>query len=83
MVRPRHTYGNSAERLRLVRAAPPDLYDYAMQPPGRAVHFARHTSNPIAVTDHWPATVPVTAAEVAIIEAYFGDLLDELFGLLP
>lgn len=83
MAHPRHTDSKSAERPRLVvRPAPLDLYDYAA-PPSRTVHFPRHTPDPIAVTDNWPATVPVSAAEVAIIEAYFGDVLDDLFGPLP
>jgi hypothetical protein len=33
-----------------------------------------------AVTDDWPALVPVTDAEVDVFEAWFGDLFDELFG---
>ena len=33
-----------------------------------------------AVTDDWPDRVPVTAAEVRVFEAWFGDLFDELFG---
>ncbi|WP_375551357.1 hypothetical protein [Rhodophyticola porphyridii] len=37
----------------------------------------------IQITDDWPEVVPVTEAEVRMIEAYFGDLLDELFGPLP
>jgi hypothetical protein len=32
------------------------------------------------VTDDWPERVPVTAREVDIFEAWFGDLFDELFG---
>ena len=83
MLRPRHTDSNPAERLRLARAAPLDLYDYATQRPGRIVPFARRTPEMIAVTDDWPAIVPITPAEVAIIEAYLGDVLDELFGPLP
>lgn len=31
------------------------------------------------VTDDWPADVPVTDAEVAVFEAWFGDLFDDLF----
>lgn len=32
------------------------------------------------VTDDWPERVPVTEEEVAVFEAWFGDLFDELFG---
>jgi|AGTN01.2.fsa_nt_gi hypothetical protein len=52
-----------------------DLYDYA---PARR----RPTPpkwNPV-VTDDWPERVPITEAEIEIIEVHFADLLDELFG---
>jgi hypothetical protein len=32
------------------------------------------------VVDDWPERVPVTTAEVDVLEAWFGDILDELFG---
>jgi len=32
------------------------------------------------VTDDWPEHVPVTEAEVDVLEAWFADLFDELFG---
>jgi len=31
------------------------------------------------VTDDWPDEVPITEAEIEVFEAWFGDLLDELF----
>ncbi len=37
----------------------------------------------VRVRDDWPAVPPVTEAEVRLVEAYFGALLDELFGPLP
>jgi hypothetical protein len=33
--------------------------------------------------DDWPARIPVTEAELDVIEAHFGQLLDELFGPVP
>jgi hypothetical protein len=30
--------------------------------------------------DDWPVRVPVTAAEIDIFEAWFGDVFDDLFG---
>ena len=62
-------------------AAPPDdLYDYA-QPcerrPGRPV---KHDLSDWCVVDDWPDRVPVTEAEADVFEAWFGDILDELFG---
>lgn len=38
---------------------------------------------PINVTDDWPEAVPVTDHEARIIEAFFADVLDDLFGALP
>ncbi|MBV9692701.1 MAG: hypothetical protein JO261_03270 [Alphaproteobacteria bacterium] len=32
------------------------------------------------VLDDWPKRVPVTEREVDVFEAWFGDVLDELFG---
>jgi hypothetical protein len=32
------------------------------------------------VIDDWPERVPVTDAEIDVFEAWFGDILDELFG---
>ena len=38
---------------------------------------------PIKVTDDWPDFVPITDHEARIIEAFFADVLDELFGPIP
>ncbi len=43
----------------------------------------RKNEEPIVVTDDWPEQVPITDAELRVIEAYFGKELDELFGPLP
>jgi hypothetical protein len=32
------------------------------------------------VSDDWPERVPVTEAEIDLFEAWFGDIIDELFG---
>ena len=32
------------------------------------------------VIDDWPERVPVTEREVDVFEAWFGDIVDELFG---
>ena len=58
-----------------------DLYDYAVapaRPPSR--RGAKRTSVTWTVTDDWPEDVPVAEAEIAVFEAWFGDLFDELFG---
>jgi len=57
-----------------------DLYDYLAAPsrPGR--RRAKRASVTLTVTDDWPEDVPVTDAEIAVFEAWFGELFDELFG---
>lgn len=62
-------------------ARPSDLYDYLH--PVTPSRKQRHRHEPITITDDWPQEVPITEAEVRIIEAYFGDVLDDLFGPLP
>ncbi len=64
-------------------AAPPDLYDYARHIDSPGKRTPRREDERVRVTDDWPEIVPVTEAEVRIVEAYFGDILDELFGPLP
>ena len=58
----------------------------AVSPPaplldGQAPRQKRNTL--ITVTDDWPDAVPVTDHEARIIEAFFADVLDDLFGDLP
>ena len=40
----------------------------------------KHDVETWRVVDDWPARVPVTAAELDVFEAWFGDVFDELFG---
>lgn len=40
----------------------------------------KHDLSTWTVTDDWPDPVPVTEAEIAVFERWFGDLFDELFG---
>jgi len=56
------------------------LYDYRQEhapKPGRPV---KHNLSGWRVVDDWPERVPVTPEEVDVFEAWFGDILDELFG---
>ena len=62
---------------------PADLYDYAREPAPRRGHRPVRDDPPIKVTDDWPEMVPITETELRVMEAHFGDVLDELFGSLP
>jgi hypothetical protein len=58
---------------------PDDLYDYARPPARRVGRPARVNTTAWTVTDDWPDEVPITEAEIDVFEAWFSDLLDELF----
>jgi hypothetical protein len=60
---------SASEQLRELLGEP---WPFSGRPPKR--DLANWT-----VTDDWPERVPVTAAEVDVFEARFGDILDELF----
>ena len=68
-------------RPQAMGAVPSDLYDYLR--PVTLFDKRRRAQKPITITDDWPEVVPITETEVRIVEAYFGDVLDELFGPLP
>ena len=57
---------------------PDDLHTYADTPPPRRRARPSPTPAPMTVTDDWPEYIPVTEAEIAVFEAWFGDILDEL-----
>jgi hypothetical protein len=74
-----HRRKSKPDKMSAPSDAPDDLYDYARLP-------ARRVGRPIAddvstwtVSDNWPDEVPVTEAEIEVLEAWFGDLFDELF----
>lgn len=60
-------------------SAPDDLYDYSKPVVRRSGRPARTVHSGWTVTDDWPDEVPVSAAEIEVFEAWFGDLFDELF----
>lgn len=66
---PRHE-PTASEQLKALLGAP---WPFPGRPP-------RHNVASWRVTDDWPAKVPVTDAEIAVFEAWFGDLFDELLG---
>lgn len=57
---------------------PDDLYAYADTPPPNRRARSPFAPNPMTVTDDWPEYIPVTEAEIAVFEAWFGDILEEL-----
>lgn len=59
-----------------------DLYDYAqvMPTPATPDRPVKDDLSDCRVVDDWPEKVPVTPEEVDVIERWFGDILDELFG---
>lgn len=66
---------------------PDDLYDYIDEDmptsPEVPVAKGRGTEPSLdhwTVSDDWPERVPVTEAEIDLFEAWFGDIIDELFG---
>lgn len=66
-------------RQRRAPAARIDFYDYARLPAPLLGRPASDLTN-WHVVDDWPERVPVTEREVDVFEAWFGDILDELFG---
>lgn len=72
----------------VVGQLPEDLYDYidsnGAEPSAPAERGRKRQSEQIlkgwAVSDDWPERVPVTEAEIDLFEAWFGDIIDELFG---
>lgn len=58
---------------------PGNLYGYADTLAPRRSARPSVAATPMAVSDDWPEYIPVTEAEIAVFEAWFGDILEELF----
>lgn len=67
-------------RAGLAPAVSIDFYDYATQPAPRQGRPVKRDLEGWRVVDDWPERVPVTETEADVFEAWFGDILDELFG---
>jgi len=69
-------------RRRPIRTRPEglDLYGYREEVAPRRSRPPRHDLSGWRVVDDWPSQVPVTSEELDVFEAWFGDVLDELFG---
>jgi hypothetical protein len=68
---------------------PDDLYAYIEDkdgdedddaPPHGIRRLRKHQPETWTVSDDWPERVPISEAELDLFEAWFGDILDELFG---
>lgn len=59
---------------------PDELYDYTRPPAPRAARAPLLLARPITMTDDWPEIVPITDAELRVMESHFAEELDELFG---
>lgn len=57
-----------------------DLFDYTQPPAPRAGRSREWPEKPIRVTDDWPEIVPITEAELRVMEGHFADELDAIFG---
>ena len=58
-----------------------DLYDYVEKPkPRKRRESTADDLSDWRVIDDWPEKVPVTPEEVDVIERWFGDILEEMFG---
>jgi hypothetical protein len=56
-----------------------DLHDYLIPCPPTRGRPVKHPLTGWRVLDDWPERVPVTSGELDILEAWLGDILDELF----
>jgi hypothetical protein len=74
-----HHQKSRLRRTRSLGSLPDDLYDYLRPPVQRKGRPARKDRSEWIVTDDWPDEVPITEAEIEVLEAWFGDLFDELF----
>jgi len=85
---PRRQVTKTRRRARAVSGIlPDDLYNYIDEAAQELTPAPTSTSRTITpsldhwtVSDDWPERVPVTEAEIDLFEAWFGDILDELFG---
>lgn len=56
-----------------------DLHDYIILCQPKRGRPVKHPLTGWRVHDNWPERVPITAAELDVFDAWFGDILDELF----
>lgn len=76
---PAGVYPGGMPRPRVPGPPADDLHDY-LRPPAPRPGRRRGDKAAGVVTDDWPAHISVAEAEIAVVEAWFGDLFDRLFG---
>jgi hypothetical protein len=59
---------------------PDDLYNYLQTLERSSGRPVKHDLADWRVVDDWPQPVPVIEGELNVFEAWFGDILGELFG---
>lgn len=78
----RRGLGRKPKRRRLPRGWAKGL-EFEPPEPETPPKRRRKDDGPIVVTDDWDGQIPITDAELRVIEGYFRKELDELFGPLP
>lgn len=65
------------------RSLIPDFFDYLEEKSPPPLPTPPPPSVSFSVTDDWPARVPITEREIAVLEAHLARVLDELLGSSP
>ena len=71
----------NARRIHIGLGVAPDGHHVQSEPWSAIGRAPKRDLKVRIVTDDWPTQVPVTSAEVDVVEASFGDLINQLFGL--
>jgi hypothetical protein len=67
-------------RRRVPKPLVSDLFDYLEEKSSLRLPTPPPPSVSFSVTDDWPALVPITEREIAVLEAHLAQVLDELLG---
>jgi hypothetical protein len=70
-------------RRRVPKAPASDFFDYLEEKSSPRLPTPPSPSVSFSVTDDWPAFVPISEREIAVLEAHLARVLDELLGSSP